>query len=356
MATTVFLTGINGFIGREIAIELINRGYKVRGSVRYIDEIDETHQLIIDATGAQSSDLSLVALELNNPSGWNEAMAGCSKLVHTAAPLFAKMPKNEQEAIAPSVNGTKTALKAAQSAGVDHVIVTSSITAISEGHSVGGADTFTEDDWSDLDAGTITPYAKAKTLGEREAWAFANAPDCAFALTTLLPGVTIGPMRAYAMPESLTMLSRLMLRFDPMLPNFGFPYVDVRDVARLHVDALETPATHGQRIALTNGFLWYADIAKIVDQHFPELNVIKRKAPSWFIRACAPFKRRLQAIVPNLDRYADVSNQKAQTTLGADFRPLEQSIIDTVESIIEFRPHNFENRLECGAKSTDFNA
>ena len=150
--------------------------------------------------------------------------------------------------------------------------------------------------------------ALAKTAAERLAWSLAQEEDCPYSLTTLLPGVTMGPMREHRAAASLAMVTRLIRGLAPAQPNFGFTHVDVRDVARCHVDALEKDQAKGERIALTNGFLWYPQIASFIEEKFPELELKTRRMPSAIVRIFAPYKPRLRSFAPHLDRHADVSN------------------------------------------------
>ena len=50
----------------------------------------------------------------------------------------------------------------------------------------------------------------------------------------------------------------------PAMPRLGFTFVDVRDVADLHIRAMTDPAAGGERFLAADRFLWMADVAAIL--------------------------------------------------------------------------------------------
>jgi dihydroflavonol-4-reductase len=94
-------------------------------------------------------------------------------VLHVASPFVLAEPRNENDLIAPAVEGTKRVIAAAQRAGVKRLVLTSSIAAISSGKDNGR---YGPDAWSDTSA-RIGAYAKSKTLAERAAWKAAKGGD-----------------------------------------------------------------------------------------------------------------------------------------------------------------------------------
>ena len=78
------------------------------------------------------------------------------------------MVKDENELIVPARDGALRVLRAAHDAGVERVVLTSSLSAIVYGND--RSRLFTEDDWSNLDGPRIGAYDKSKTIAERAAW------------------------------------------------------------------------------------------------------------------------------------------------------------------------------------------
>ena len=174
MSQHVLLTGASGFIAKRIALDLLEGGHTVRGSLRSLRRADEVRAALRPhLTDAETLDrLSFVELDLTRDAGWEAAMDGMTALVHTASPFPMAPPKDEDELIRPAVDGTLRALRAAQRAGVTRVVMTSSVVAIEANGKV-GRETLTEADWSDVENPRSTPYYKSKTLAERAAWDFA---------------------------------------------------------------------------------------------------------------------------------------------------------------------------------------
>ena len=240
---TVLLTGASGYIAKHIAVQLLNAGYAVRASLRNLNRADEVRAAVLPhVTGAVGDRLTFVALDLEQDAGWAEALKGVDALMHTASPFPLAQPKDPQDLIRPAVQGALRALKAAQAAGVTRVILTSSVVAVMGDPLTTGKTTYDEADWTRSDDPQATPYALSKTLAERAAWDYVRDHAPQMQLTTINPGLVIGPPLDKHFGSSVSVVERFLNAKDPMLPRFGLPTVDVRDVALAHVRALATPS------------------------------------------------------------------------------------------------------------------
>ena len=76
--------------------------------------------------------LEFCELDLLSDDGWDDAMKGCEYLMHVASPFINIEPKDENQYIRPAVDGTMRALKAAKSAGIKRVVLTSSMVSMLE--------------------------------------------------------------------------------------------------------------------------------------------------------------------------------------------------------------------------------
>ena len=161
---TVLLTGASGYIGKHIALQLLNQGYSVRASVRSLSKSDEVRNAVlphlIDKTKLDSR-LTFVELDLEKDAGWDAALKGVDVLMHTASPFPIASPKDENELIRPAVDGTLRALKAAHNAGVHRVILTSSMAALYGCDLPAGKSEYDETLWTDVShpIGRV-PYTK----------------------------------------------------------------------------------------------------------------------------------------------------------------------------------------------------
>ncbi len=329
---TVLVTGVRGFIGKHVAAALLAGGYRVVGTVRSNAAAEETRRAV--ATVIDPGDhLRFVEADLLSDAGWAEAAKGCRYVMHVASPYPMTMPKDANELIHPAREGTLRVLRAAADAGVERVVLTSSVAAVASGRR--DKTNFDESDWSDVDAPATSAYAKSKTLAERAAWDFV-ARDGALQLTTVNPSVVFGPPLDAAKATSTELVAMFLNHWIPAAVRFGFNVVDVRDVAALHVAAMEKPGAAGQRFIAAAEFIWLIDMTRILARRFPER---ARRLPKWELpngitRLAGIVRPDIKATLGDLGRVWHVSGAKAQETFGIAFRPAQEAIVAMAEKLI----------------------
>jgi dihydroflavonol-4-reductase len=336
MSQTIFVTGATGYIAKHLIFQLLEKGYTVRGSVRSLDSEDalRTDMIIAGIPEKTVTDkLSCVALDLEHDMGWDTALTSVDALMHTASPFPLDAPKDEETLIRPAVDGTLRALKAAQTAGLDRVILTSSVAAIVHYPQKTDVAAFDETDWADTK--TSTAYPKSKTLAEQAAWDFVanDAPE--IALTTINPGAVLGQPIGQRFGASLAIVERTLSGKDPMVPNIGFACVDVRDVAASHIAALEHPNSAGERFACCGGYLELSEFSAILKAQYPDLKIATRVAPNLLMRILALFDPTIRGIVPMLGQCSKVSSAKAQAQLGIEFRDVSESLLESAAFLLK---------------------
>ncbi len=336
MPQTVLVTGATGYIAKHLIFQLLQKGFAVRGSVRSL-ESEATLRSDLIAAGLTpeivAEGLSCVALDLGSDAGWDAALTGVDALMHTASPFPLAAPKDEETLIRPAVDGTIRALRAAKNANVHRVILTSSAAAIVSYPQKPGGAPFDETDWANLE--TSAAYPKSKTLAERAAWDFVSTDAQDIALTTINPGLVLGPPIGQRYGSSLKLVERALSGKDPMLPNMGFACVDVRDVAATHIAALERPESAGQRFACSGGYLEFSDFSAILKEQYPDRKIPTRVAPNLLMRFMGLFDPAIRGIVPALGQRAEVSSAKAQAHLGIAFRPVSASLLETAAFLLK---------------------
>jgi dihydroflavonol-4-reductase len=325
----VLVTGATGFVAGHCIEELLTHGYQVRSTVRDLRTADVAHlRAIADRTGGE---LEFVAADLTADARWVEAAAGCTYVWHVASPFPAHVPDDENEVIVPAVDGTLRVLRAARDAGVRRVVLTSSLAAIAFGHDDDGR-TYTEADWTDVSK--VDPYMKSKTLAEKAAWDFASGDG--LELVTVNPGTILGPLLNNDVNTSLELILRMMKGRLPVVPKIGWSLVDVRDLARLHRLAMETPTAAGNRYVAGGPHVWAREIASVLAERYRPRGYRIRTGPMpyalmWLIGRVDP-AIRLGLVIWN--RRTLVSAAKAETELGWTMRPVEETVTDTAESMI----------------------
>jgi nucleoside-diphosphate-sugar epimerase len=281
--------------------------------------------------------LELVEADLLRDEGWAEAVAGCRFVWHVASPVPKELPEHEDELIVPAREGTLRVLRAAAEAGVERVVLTSSLAAVLSGHPPDGSRTFDEDDWSIPE--NCAPYEKSKTLAERAAWEFVGglSGDRRLELAAINPGLVLGPILDSDSGTSGEAVRKLMAREFPGCPKLGWAPVDVRDVAAAHLAAMTTPAAAGKRFCCAIEFAWMREIAEILDRRFRAsgYKVSTLPLPNLLVRLVALFDRTTRMVVPELGQRQDVSSARIRETLGWKPRSLEEMVVSMGETMIE---------------------
>jgi dihydroflavonol-4-reductase len=332
MSQTVLLTGISGFIGLYCAKELLNAGFKVKGTVRN----SVKQQQVIEAM--KSNDISTInlqffELDLTSDNGWDKAMKGCDFVMHVASPFRIANPKDENEMLLPAVEGTKRVLKAANKASVKKVIMTSSIVSMMSSIRRGQ---FGPEDWTDINYPNLNTYIKSKTLAEKAAWTFIDQHKASskMELVVIAPGGVFGPPLGNDISgETLTILSKMMNGKIPMVPDTAFPMVDVRDVAKLHVQAILTRGTAGKRfIAAGTEPIGFADVAEILlKQGYKGPST--KKAPSWLLKFMSIFDREAKGMLGILGMHLTADNSNTKKIFNWVPIPFAKSVIETANAI-----------------------
>lgn len=226
----VFLTGATGFVGGHVARSYAAAGADLRLLTRQTSRLDSLSGI----------DAEMVTGDLREPEKLRSALAGCDALVHVAADyrLWVRDPK---EMYAANVDGTRDLLRLAREVGVQRVVYTSSVATM--GFKADG--TIVNEDTPVTLADMIGHYKRSKFLGEQEAIRAAQAGQHVMILNPTTP---IGTEDAKPTPTGRIIVDFLNKKF-PAYVDTGLNLVDVEEVARMHVVALEC-GSPGERYIL----------------------------------------------------------------------------------------------------------
>lgn len=328
----VAVTGVSGFIASHVAAQLLHAGSAVRGSVR---DATATAPLRMALAQPDPARLQFVTADLERDAGWQELLHGTRLLVHVASPFPEGAPRNEQDLIRPAVEGTLRVLRAAHRAGVQRVVLTSSIAAVMMGQARDGSRRYGENDWSDVASVHTSAYAKSKTLAEQAAWEFVQSlPEGQrFEMVTINPGVVLGPLVTARCGTSNQIVKALLGREVPAAPDVGFAFADVRDVAALHLRALVSPEAAGKRFCCAGEHTPIVQLARLLAAQ--GYGVPTRRLPNWILRGAALFDPGVALLVPELGKRSDIDSSLAERLLAWKPRPIELTLADTARSLIE---------------------
>lgn len=334
----VLVTGASGFIALHIVQLLQKEGHRVRGTVRSLKNESKIKPIKSLCPGAKHP-IELVEADLNCDDGWDDAVKGCTYVMHVASPFPNTVPKDENDLIRPAVDGTLRVLKACtRTSTVKRVVLTSSISAVhGETASVEGR-VYTEDDWTDVTDKGLEPYPKSKTLAEKAAWDYMRSlKDSAMELVVINPGLVMGPIISGIVCTSVELIKRMMDGSMPLIPRMHLCICDVKDVARAHVNALTAPDAANRRHLVVSGHLWLQDIAHILREAFaPQGYFIPTwPAPNFLLWFYSFVDSSTGLILNRIGRTYTFSNRRMKEVLGVTPREVRDTLVDTVDGLVE---------------------
>ncbi|XP_071697526.1 phenylacetaldehyde reductase-like [Rutidosis leptorrhynchoides] len=312
---TVCVTGASGFVASNLVKLLLQRGYSVKASVRSPNNTAKTEHLL-KLEGAKER-LHLFKADILDDGSFDSAVDGCDGVFHTASPFFTSVTDPQTELIEPALKGTLNVLSSCSKASsVKRVVVTSSLASVAYNARPKTPEVVIDETWfSDPNYCKEMKlwYALSKTLAEEAAWKFAE--EKGMDLVTINPAMVNGPLLQPTLNTSAELISQL-LNGSETYPNSSLPWVNVKDVANAHIQAFEIPSANG-RYCLVESVVHYSEMVEILRKLYPT-----RQLP----QKCADDKP--------LAPVFQVSKEKTKS-LGIDYVPLEQSIKETVESLME---------------------
>ncbi|KAI0050743.1 NAD-P-binding protein [Auriscalpium vulgare] len=350
MSLTVLVTGATGLLGSHVVAQLIDAGYKVRGTAR-----SGTAERLRANHASDGDKFEVAVIDDIATSDFSEAFKGVSALIHVASPLAGA--GSTDVVLQGAVNGTQNVLIQAANAGINKVIITSSIAALLGPAQMQGGKKFNETgthihvsvqltvgahrpraDWSPLtredalkaDATPFEVYATSKKLAEEAVWAFARAhPD--IDVTTILPPFLYGPAgRGQVLDAPVSGTNRYVyslisgpagrpLPTQSTLPSFAH----IADAARAHVLALKAPlsAPDSPKRVIVAGY-----------------EVAWRQAVEYLHRAHPELRERLPVLgaEPETGGWATLDSSSAARVLGlTTYKTWEETIEETVTDLLE---------------------
>lgn len=337
----ILVTGASGYIATHIVKQLLELGYRVRGTVRSLKNEEKVKPLRTLAKDSKH-ELELVEADLCNEESWLSAVKDCTYVLHTASPFPPDVPKNEDELIVPAVNGTLFVFRACVQEGslVKRVVLTSSVAAIAPETFVENVK-YSETDWPSPEG--MNPYPKSKVLAEKAAWDFCeerkkNGQSC-FELSVINPGFVMGPLIHDTYCTSAQPIRKMMMREIPMIPDIYAPVCDVRDVALAHIKAMTSSDALSKRHLIVNQVVSssFKDWALILKDEFESKNysIPTRIAPYFLLKIFSFFDSSVKIACRIYGIKSQFDNSNMLNNLSIKPYSLKDTLIDMAYSMIE---------------------
>ena len=196
--------------------------------------------------------------------------------------------------------------------------------------------TYTGEDWNpmtyeesiDKDAPAFIAYRGSKKFAELEAWNFVKERKPAFDIVALCPPMTFGPIvhpvkNLDELNESNAKLWSIASGVKP-LPVSRVPFwIDVRDLAKAHVEALLRPEVSGKRyIPSCPERFTFGKAAKIMVDEFESL------------------KKTVSIEEQSVDESHGLDGETAAKELGFEYHPFKQTVADFISQALEMARDN----------------
>ena len=281
----VLVTGATGLIGAHVVDRLLKRGCRVRMAVRSKEKAD----FFASSRPGYRSQLDFFFIkDLADDGVFNGAVdSGINSVIHVASPLRYDLENNEEALIKPAILGVRSILQACFHSQVRRIVLTSSFAAVLNLPLPETLPrTYTAKDWNPItyaeavapSASSVEAYRGSKTFAEQEAWKFMASESPSFDLVTLCPPLVFGPLAtppkslASDLNESNKFLWKILSGTELPLSTFNF-WIDVRDLAEIHVQALMKPSVGGKRyVPVSNELFTYNMAAEIIKEELPPLS------------------------------------------------------------------------------------
>ena len=335
MINKVLLTGISGWIAKHTAIELLNAGYEVLGTIRNKNLVDQTKQTI--SKYASTEKLSFVELDLLKDDGWNEAAKGCRYIFHVASPFPMKVSSNRENLLPVAVDGTLRVLNAGLNAGVEQIIKTSSIVAMFRKPNRTNPYTFGENDWSDENwIEGVSDYFLSKTKAEKAAWRLMESKGLKNKLTTINPGGVFGDALDKKGGTSIEYIRQFMKGKFPGAPKFAVLISDVKDIAKAHVACIGNNKVGGRRLIVGKDVKRLVELSQIIAEAMPEYKkkLPTKELPNLMVKLISYIDSSAKTMIPDLGIMMQTDTSYAEEILGFKFKPAKGCISENAKSVV----------------------
>jgi dihydroflavonol-4-reductase len=319
----VMITGGTGFVGYHTTMALLEAGHKVSLLVRSVDKMLNMY--------GEKRNIRYTRGDICDAASVKKAMKGCDAVIHTAA-MVSTNASDAERVYKSNVEGARTVIGSAIEAGMESIIHVSSVTALFDPT----ASVLNENS----PPGTArNAYGRSKVACERYV---RECQEQGAPVYITYPATVIGPDDP-GMTEPHVGMQAYLTAFVPLMPT-GNQYVDVRDVAQVHLRLLEQQPGAG-RYLVGGHYVKWPELATLLEE-ITGRRLVKLPASGGFMRLAGRTLDRVRNHVA-LDvpvteeamdyatRWVPMDNALVEETLDLTFRPAKESMTDTIRWLYE---------------------
>lgn len=311
MADTVVVTGASGFIATEVCKQLLEKGYIVRGTVRSTSDAKKVAHL--KALGdALPGTLTLHEADLLKEGSFDEVVKGAKYVLHLASPFIRVVEDAQRDLVDPAVKGTTNVLESVAKSldTVKKVVLTSSFASVVKPKAGPFKELYDEEDWNNESTIEDNPYRFSKVEAEKVGWALSK--KYGFPMCTINPTFVLGPV--VSSRTDATSIKDMTAFIENTGSDMLAWVCDVRDIAKAHILAAETPSATGRFLVSQGTSICSKAVSDVLSARFPQYKF----PPGTY----SPPK-------------AVIDNSKVQRELGMQITPWERSVVDMATTLIQ---------------------
>lgn len=336
----VCVTGASSFIGSYIARDLLDKGYFVHATISASDNTPDKLSFLTKHCAADTH-LKLFEIDPSIANSYNEPMAGCVAVIHTAVPGSDTKKIVQKQVTQSIVEDTSSVLQSCKSAGVKKVILTSSVGAVLNSDvRFNSNKIYSEHDWNNVATETHLPHQYAHVVAEKVASDFSREnPD--IRVVTINPAMVIGPTLNSTLPSSNKVLVDIANGQYRGVLDLSMPIVDVRDVSRAHILAMESASASGRYICASQSKpIHLHDVVRAAKEAgfrppdgnltSPILSEVLKLASHYIPGQTSQYFREVMGVQYSL------CTKKIKTELNIELTSPEQSLRDSFKDLIKW--------------------
>jgi len=314
LSMPVLVTGASGFVGAHVVLELLKREIPVRAMMRDVS---------LSQMFPESELLEVVKADLFDVESLRAAVDGCDDVIHCAAALYVGVKNIERDVVNPSVKGVENLCLVM--GDVKRIIHTSSVAAIRPTKYENGQ-IFNNEDWCNDASVSSNPYGFAKAEAEKRIRSWAENRDVR--LVTIHPSIVFGPILHKRHMEGSMSYLKHFVKGPPFVLDIHVNFVDVRDVAYAHVNALEMGVDRSRYIIHKEG-MWLNDIGKTLNGAMSQ-KFATRRLPRYLAYLMAVFHPKL-----SINRLRGALGTHIGYEVGDSFSALSLPNYDTTDTLVD---------------------